>query len=96
MKKEKSYTQEEMAQIRLEVSKYPIITFRDLEDLKEIKRWAETAWKNNLVLIDYIEKVRMKCLEKGQGELFETWKKNNKMTCLGFQTLNDLEGKLDK
>lgn len=96
MKEDKNYTQEEMAQIKLEVSRNVILTFRDLDSLKEIKKWAETAWENNKVLIDYIERVRMKCLEKGKGELWEEWKKNNKMSWLGFQTLNDLMEKLDK
>ena len=94
MEKNKSYTQQELAEIRLEVSKFPIITFRDIYDLKEIKRWAETAWENNLVLWNYMEKVRMTCLEKGRGDLWEEWKKNNKMTYVGFQTLNDLEADL--
>lgn len=96
MKEGKSYTQEEMAQIKLEISRSVLLTFRDIYDLKKIKEWADREWEDHLVLWNYMEQVRMKCLEQGKGNLWEEWKKNHKMSWLGFQTLNDLMEKLDK
>jgi len=94
MKKGKSYTQEEMAQIKLEISRNVLLTFRDIWDLKDIKRWADTKWEEHLTLWDYMEKLRMQSLECGRPDLFEEWKKDNLMSFLSFQSLNELKDKM--
>lgn len=85
---------QEMAEIRLTVSKNLISTFRDLADLKKLKDWVDEEWKDHEKLSDYIEKLRIYALECGKPELFEEWKRNNKMSYLGFKSLNELKAKL--
>ncbi len=96
MEEKKSLTQQELAEIRLTTSKSVISTFQDVYDLKKIKRWAVREWNDHLVLWGYMEQVRMACLEKGKGDLWKKWKKKHKMSFVGFDTLNNLMGQLDK
>lgn len=96
MKEEKNLTQQELADIRLETSRNIILTFRDIYDLKDIKEWADREWEDHLIVWNYMEQVRMTCLQKDRGDLWEEWRKNHKMSYVGFQTLNDLMEKLDK
>jgi len=90
----KSYTQQELAEIRLKPTKYLISTFRDLKDLKELKKWTDEQFKENESLINYIEKLRIYSLESGQPELFKKWEKENETSFLGFDSLDELNDKL--
>ena len=89
-----SKTMQEMANIKLEATKYLVSTFEDLKNLKELKKWVGEEWKDHEKLSDYIEKLRIYALECGKPELFEEWEKNNKMSYLGWKSLNELKAKL--
>jgi len=89
-----SKTMQEMAEIRLEATKYLISTFRDLKDLEELKKWVDEEFENYQDLIKHVDKMRMLSLLYNKPELFEEWKRDNLMSPMGYETLNILRDQL--
>jgi len=93
LEEEKNYSIKE-TEIRLKPTKYRISTFRDLADLREMKKWVDEKMANYVDLELYIDKMRMQSLECGRSDLFEEWKRDNLMSFLSFDSLNKLKDKM--
>lgn len=90
---EKSYTMQQMAERKFELSFDQIFSFSQLYGLKKTKQRIRELWKDHKQLYDYLEKARIYSLLVGKEELYREWWQDNKYR-IGFPVIDQLFKKL--